>query len=129
VIWQELPNRFLAQVVRPTARPWGLGVVVALGFILAEILLVLALKQVAPDNAFGAVFLLGVLVVSAGWGFGLALATTLVSALVYVYFHLEGVGSAVPAVVVFLTVALLANVLAGGDPAVSTRARRRRRLR
>ena len=67
----------------------------------------------APENAFGAVFLLGVLVVSAGWGFGLAVATSLASAAVYVYIHAEGADSLVPALVVFLSLALLANVLAG----------------
>ena len=60
-----------------------LGVLVAAGFIAAELALVLLLKRVAPENAFGAVFLLGVLVVSAGWGFGLAVATSLASAAVY----------------------------------------------
>jgi signal transduction histidine kinase len=86
---------------------------VAAGFIAAETLLVLQLKRVAPENTFGAVFLLGVLVVSAGWGFGLAVATSLMSALVYVYFHLEGSDTLLPALTVFLTLALLANVLAG----------------
>ncbi|MBO0675895.1 DUF4118 domain-containing protein [Mycolicibacterium sp. S2-37] len=90
-----------------------LGVLVAVGFIAFETLLVLQLKRVAPENAFGAVFLLGVLVVSAGWGFGLAVTTSLCSALVYVYFHLEGADSLAPALSVFLPLALLANLLAG----------------
>ncbi|MHA3022780.1 ATP-binding protein [Mycobacterium sp. BMJ-28] len=111
--WRSLPSRLLALIVRPTARPLRWGVVVAAVFIAAETLLVLGLKAVAPDNAFGAVFLLGVLVVSAGWGFGLALATSAASALVYVYFHLEGRDSLAPAVAVFLTLALVTNVLVG----------------
>ncbi len=111
--WQTLYRRFLALVVRPTAPPLWLGVLVAAGFIAAELVLVEQLKRVAPENAFGAVFLLGVLVVSAGWGFGLAVATSLVSAAVYVYIHSEGADSFVPAVLVFLSLALLANVLAG----------------
>jgi K+-sensing histidine kinase KdpD len=113
VTGQSLPNRLLAEFVRPTARPLGLGVAVAVSFLVAEILVVLWLKHIAPDDAFGAVFLLGVLVVSAGWGFGLALANSLVSTLVYVYFHLEGRDTLAPAIVIFLTLALLANVLAG----------------
>src|SRR5829696_2804445 len=111
--------RLLAFVVRPTAPPLWLGIVVAAAFITAETLLVYRLKQLAPENAFGALFLLGVLVVSAGWGFRLAIATSLMSALVYVYFHLETEGI-VPrhpqdwvAILIFLPVALLANVLAG----------------
>jgi signal transduction histidine kinase len=111
--WQTLYRRFLALVVRPTAPPLWLGVLVAAGFIAVEWLLVVQLKRVAPENAFGAVFLLGVLVVSAGWGFGLAVATSLASAGVYVYIHSEGADSFVPAVLVFLSLALLANVLVG----------------
>lgn len=110
---QAVPGRLLRLLLRPTAPPLWLGVVVAVGFIAFETLLVLQLKRVAPENAFGAVFLLGVLVVSAGWGFGLAVATSLCSALVYVYFHLEGADSLFPALSVFLPLALLANLLAG----------------
>jgi signal transduction histidine kinase len=108
-----LSRRFLALVVRPTAPPLWLGVLVAAGFIIAEVVLVLQLKRVAPENAFGALFLLGVLVVSAGWGFGLAVATSLASAAVYVYFHLDGAASLAPALAIFLCLALLTNVLVG----------------
>jgi signal transduction histidine kinase len=116
----SLRARLLALVVRPTAPPVWLGIVVAAAFITAETLLVYLLRQVAPENAFGAIFLLGVLVVSAAWGFRLAVATSLASALVYVYFHLETTGAFVPmhpqdwvAILIFLPVALLANILAG----------------
>src|ERR1700754_3198671 len=78
----------LALVVRPTAPPLWLGIVVGAAFITAETLVVYRLRQIAPENAFGALFLLGVLVISAAWGFRLAVATTLASAIVYVYFHL-----------------------------------------
>ena len=116
----SLRARLLALVVRPTAPPVWLGIVVAAVFITAETLLVYRLRQIAPENAFGALFLLGVLVVSAAWGFRLAVATSVASALVYVYFHLENGGSFIPmhaqdamAIIIFLPVALLANVLAG----------------
>ncbi|MGE0218570.1 PAS domain-containing protein [Mycolicibacterium sp.] len=111
--WQSLPNRLLALLVRPTARPLGVGIAVAVFFLAAEAVTVLALKQIAPENAFGALLLLGVLVVSAGWGFGLSIAMSLASAAVYTYFHLEGSGSLAPALTVFLTLALLTNVLVG----------------
>nr|WP_232374860.1 GAF domain-containing sensor histidine kinase [Mycolicibacterium mengxianglii] len=121
-------NRLLALVLRPTAPPLTTGVVVAVVLILAEIAVVHVLKQVAPENAFGAVFLLGVLVVSASWGFGLALATSLASTLAYVGFHVsEGSGSLAPAVVVFLTLALLANVLVGQARLRALEADQRRR--
>lgn len=109
-----LRDRLLALLIRPTPPPLLWGVVTALSFIVVETVIVHVLKRVAPDNAFGAIFLLGVLVVSAGWGFGLAVATSLASAMAYVWFHVnEGSGSLVPAVVVFLTLALLTNVLVG----------------
>ncbi len=127
VNWRSWSNRLLAMIVRPTARPVGWGIVVAAAFIAAETLLVLALKKVAPDDAFGAVFLLGVLVVSAGWGFGLALATSVASALVYVYFHLDGRDTLAPAVGVFLTLALVTNVLVGQARLRTAEAEQRRR--
>jgi signal transduction histidine kinase len=93
---------------------------VAAALIIAETLLVRQLREVASGNSFGALFLLGVLVVSACWGFRLAVATSLASALIYDSFHLETLGAFVPAraedavaIIVFLPVALLANVLAG----------------
>ena len=86
----------MSLLVRPTTPPLWLGVVVAAFFIAAESGLVYLLERLAPENTFGAVFLLGVLVVSARWGFGLAVATTLASALVYVYFHLQTEGSFLP---------------------------------
>ncbi|CAN3128172.1 PAS domain S-box protein [Mycobacterium sp. smrl_JER01] len=111
--WQSVPARFVEQVVRSPARPLGLGIVVAVGFLIAEVLAVFALKKVAPENAFGALLLLGVLVVSAGWGFGLAIATSLASAAIYAYLHLEGRDSLVPALIIFLTLAFLTNALVG----------------
>ena len=108
--WDRLRSRMLAMLLRPKARPLGWGIVVAVGFIVAETLAVIYLTHVAPENAFGAIFLLGVLVVSAGWNIGLAVATSIASTLVYLYFHLDGVAAAL---FIFLPLALLANVLAG----------------
>jgi len=119
-----LRHRLLTMFLRPTARPLGWGVVVATVFIVAETLVVLYLTRVAPENAFGAIFLLGVLVISAGWGFGLAITTSIVSALVYLSFHLDGITAAVS---VFLPVALLANVLAGQARLRALEAEQRRR--
>jgi signal transduction histidine kinase len=96
-----------------------LGVVVAATLIAAETQSVFALNRYAPNHAFGALFLLGVLVVSTGWDFGLAVATTVASAAFYMYFHLGDDGF-VPsddadfvAIVIFIPIALLANVLGG----------------
>lgn len=124
----SLRTRLLALVLRPTAPPLTAGVATAAVLIAAEVMLVHLLKQVAPENAFGAVFLLGVLVVSASWGFGLALATSLASTLAYVWFHvMEGSGSLAPAGLLFLTIALLSNVLVGQARLRALEADQRRR--
>jgi K+-sensing histidine kinase KdpD len=72
---------------QPLPRCWG--IVVAATFILAEAGLVHLLQSLRSENSFRAVFLLGVLVVSAGWEFPLALATTFVSGLLYFCFHVD----------------------------------------
>src|SRR6476660_1358482 len=111
--------RLVSLLLRPTAPPLALGVVVAAFLIVAETVLVYLLTQVAPGMAFGVVYLIGVLVVSTGWGFGLAAMTSVASALAFDYFHVRSAGSLIPthaedwvAIAVFLVVALLANTLA-----------------
>src|SRR6202035_3369267 len=85
----------LSRWLRPTARSLTLGIVVAATLIGAETLLVYLLEQIAPGMAFGVVYLLGVLVISTGWGFGLAVTTSVTSALAFDYFHVQP-GSVVP---------------------------------
>ena len=122
---QAEPTRMRARVqslvLRPITPPLALGLAVAAVLLAAESLVVYLLKQVVPGNLFGVVFVLGVLVVSLGWGFRLGTITALASALVYGYFHyLQTGGSFVPtdprhwvAVAVFLVIALSATALAG----------------
>jgi len=102
-------------LVRPQPLPFGVGITVAAAFIIIETLLVYWLQQMGSDKSFRALFLLGVVVVSAACGFRLAVATTLVSALVYVYFHLDPGGSIVAndfvALFVFLPIAFSANII------------------
>jgi len=97
-----------------------LGAVVATAFIVAETILVRLLMGVAPGTTFGVVYLLGVLVVSARWGFGVSAMTTLASTLAYSYVHFMTEGSFLPtelkgwvAVLIFAPIAVLANVMAG----------------
>jgi signal transduction histidine kinase len=106
-------------LLRPTARPLALGLVVAASLIAAETLVLYPLKGVAPANALGVVYLLGVLVVAIGWGFWLAAATSLASALAFDYFHVPPALGFIPtygadgvALGIFLVVALLASTLA-----------------
>jgi len=102
-------------LVRPQPLPFGVGITVAAAFIIIETLLVYWLQQMGSDKSFRALFLLGVVVVSAACGFRLAVATTLVSAFVYVYFHLDPGGSIVAndfvALFVFLPIAFSANII------------------
>jgi signal transduction histidine kinase len=105
-------RRLLSLVLRPTARPLGWGVIAATALIAGETVLVLILKRTAPDNSYGAIFLLGVLVIAAGWNFSLAVATSLASTAVYAWFHVEDGGGLTPALCVFFPVVLLASVLA-----------------
>src|SRR4029077_11120167 len=126
--------RLVSLLLRPTAPPLALGVVVAAFLIVAETVLVDLLTQVAPGMAFGVVYLIGVLVVSTGWGFGLAAMTSVASALAFDYFHVRSAGSLIPthaedwvAIAVFLVVALLANTLAELARSRAAEANQRRR--
>ena len=118
---EPMRARVLSLVLRPITPPLALGLAVAAVLLATESLVVYLLMQVVPGNLFGVVFLLGVLVVSLGWGFRLGTTTALASALVYGYFHyLQTGGSFVPtdprhwvAVAVFLVIALSATALAG----------------
>ena len=113
-------TRLTSLLVQPTAPPRWLGFVVAASFIVAETILVHLLMGMAPGNTFGAVYLLGVLVVSARWDFGVSAMTTLASTLAYGYVHFANEGSFRPtevrgwvAILIFLPIAVLANVVAG----------------
>lgn len=127
-------TRLTSWLVRPTAPPRWLGALVAVSFIVGETILVLLLMVVAPGNTYGAIFLLGVLVVSAQWDFGLSAITTLASTLAYTYVHFTDEGSYHPteftgwvSVLIFLPTALLTNVLAGQARLRTAEADQRRR--
>ena len=101
-------------------RPLWLGIVVAAVLIVAETVLVRVLASVEPHNTFGMVYLLGVLVISAGWDIRLGVLTTFVSAAVYLEGHLDAYSGWLPAspaelvpLAIFLPIALLANALVG----------------
>ena len=125
-------GRLVALLVRPTPPPLWVGLAVAAAAIAVETGVVLLLKHFAPTNVFGMVYLLGVLLVGMGWGFGLAAITAMVSALAHDYFRNwpYSFGMAQPqnwvAIGVFLVVALLSNSLAGLARASAIEADRRR---
>ena len=64
-------------LLRPTAPPLALGLVVAPLLLAAETGLVYLLMRVTGGNVFGVVFLLGILAVSTVWGLRLGALTTL----------------------------------------------------
>jgi signal transduction histidine kinase len=112
--WRMHPARWNLGVSTP---PWYVGVLVAAGLIIAESVAVRLLPRVAPHSTYAIVFMFGVLIVSAVWGLGLSVLTTVASALAYLQVHTIN-GALLPAhpidavtVAVFLPVAALANVL------------------
>ncbi|MFG1783853.1 GAF domain-containing protein [Rhodococcus oryzae] len=125
--------RALSLLMRPTAPRLTLGLAVAVALIAAESGLVILLKRIAPGEAFGVVYLLGVLVVSMVWGLGLAVVMSVASAIAFDYLRnwpddiaATGVQDWL-AVVVFLVVALVANTLAGVARSRADEADQRRR--
>jgi signal transduction histidine kinase len=124
----------LSLLVRPTAPPMWLGLLVAAAAISAETLLMSVLKHLAPMDNFGVVYLLGALVVAIGWGSGLAAVTSLLSALAFGYFHDWPNDAFHPTdlrnwvvIGVFFVVTLMANTLAGLARARAAEADARRR--
>jgi K+-sensing histidine kinase KdpD len=110
--------RLVSLVVRPTAPPLSVGLVIAASLIIAETLVLYPLKVVAPESALGVVYLLGVVVVAIVWRFWLAAATCVVSVLAFDFFHIPPLLSLSPtasgdwvAVTVYLVVALAASTL------------------
>jgi signal transduction histidine kinase len=118
-------------VLRPQPLPLGAGIIVAAAFISVETAVVYWLQHMGSDKSFRAIFLLGVVVVSAACGLRMAVATTVVSALVYFYFHLEHppliTGDDFFALFVFLPIALSANILGWQARLQSSEAEERRR--
>ncbi|HET7665566.1 MAG TPA: DUF4118 domain-containing protein [Mycobacterium sp.] len=123
----------LSFLVRPTAPPLWLGLVVAAAAITAETLLVVVLRSLAPMDTFGVVYLLGALIVAIGWGTGLAAVTSVLSAFGFGYFRDWPNDVFDPTdlrnwvvIGVFLLVTLMANALAGvaRDRAAEAEARR-----
>ena len=68
------------------------GVVVAVALVAACTGIVYPLKQVTAVSSLGVVYLVGVVVVSAFWGVWLGVATSLLSAAAFNFFHLPPVG-------------------------------------
>jgi len=123
----------LSAVLGSSRPPLWLGIVVAGALLVVEASVVDLLAHIAAHGPFGLVVLLGVLVISAGWGTGLAVVMTLASTAVYVYFHVGASGglltanvAEVVAIAVFLPIAALAAALVGQARARALEAEGRR---
>jgi two-component system sensor histidine kinase KdpD len=85
--------RTLSPLLLRTARPsFALGVVVAIVGIALETLVIYPLAHVANVVSLGVVYLVAVVVVSTYWGMWLGVATALLSAAAFNFFHLPPVG-------------------------------------
>ena len=109
---------FVSLMMRPTAPPIWLGIVVAASLLVLETVAVVYLKQLT-GQPFGTLYMVDVLVVSTVWGFGLSAFTSVVTALAYTYFRNWPHTHFGPwelgfwlSIGVFLFVALLANLIA-----------------
>ena len=129
-----MPPRPLSSLLRPTPPPVPLGLATAAAFIALETLAGYPLSSVSPKLSLGVVYLLGVLVVSTVWGFGLGVATALASALAFNFFHIPPTGrfriaeaQNWVALAVFLVVALVASSVAEIARARAIEAYERRR--
>lgn len=110
------------------------GAAVALGVVTVITLLIYPLREVAPVVALGVLYLLAVLLVSSVWGTVLGLATAVVSALAFNFFHLPPTGEFTiareenwVALLVFFVVAIVSSQLAEQARRRAEEAHQRRR--
>jgi len=122
---------FLLSPEPPSRRVGGL---VAVALVALCTLLIYPLKQAAPVVSLGVVYMLAVVIVSVTWGLWLGIATSLLSALAFNYFHLPPVGRLTisngdnwVALVAFVIVSMLASSVAEVTRARSREAAERRR--
>ncbi len=116
----SVPIGPLSALLRPATPPLWLGIVVVVVVVALETFVIILLQDLSPGETFEPVYLLGILVVSMVWGLGLAVATSLVSAIGLAIFDARSGGKVPPfdsenyvLVVVFLAAALCTNFIAG----------------
>ncbi|MEA2243293.1 MAG: two-component system, OmpR family, sensor histidine kinase KdpD [Solirubrobacteraceae bacterium] len=83
------PRSLLLGAQRPSLRS---GMLVAVLGVAAATAVIYPLRQFAPVVSLGVIYLLAVLLVSTYWGLGLGIATSLLSALTFNFFHLPPTG-------------------------------------
>src|ERR1700754_4614304 len=121
--------------VLPRERPaWSLGVATMVAGVALATLAIAALKGVAPVVSLSVVYLIPILGVSAYWGFGLGLTTSVLSALSFNFFFLDPTGRFTiadsrnwAALLAFLGVALVTGTMAESIRQRADEAEQRRR--
>lgn len=123
-----------SMTARATRSSIAVGAVVALASIAAVTGLIYALREVMPVEAAGVLYLLPVLLVSNYWGLTLGVATSILSAAAFNFFHIPPVGRFTiadeqnwVALAVFLAVAVVTSTLADAARTRAEDAERRRR--
>jgi two-component system sensor histidine kinase KdpD len=127
-------SRYFGFLLTPEPPSKRVGAAVALALVALCTLVIYPLKHAAPVVSLGVVYMLAVVVVSVTWGVLLGVATSLVSALAFNYFHLPPTGQLTirdaenwVALIAFLVVAMLASSVAEVTRARSREAAERRR--
>lgn len=127
-------SRYFGFLLTPEPPSKHTGGVVALALVALCTLLIYPLKQAAPVVSLGVVYMLAVVIVSVTWGIWLGVATSILSALAFNFFHLPPVGRLtiadsenLVALIAFLVVSLLASSVAEVTRARSREAAERRR--
>lgn len=126
--------RYFGFLLTPEPPSKRTGAVVAFALVALCTLLIYPLGEAAPVVSLGVVYMLAVVIVSVTWGMWLGVATSLLSALAFNFFHLPPVGRLtiadsenLVALIAFLVVALLASSVAEITRARSREAAERRR--
>jgi two-component system sensor histidine kinase KdpD len=86
------PLRREPLLLRESRPPLAIGVAAAVLGVAGATALLFGLREIAPVLSLGVVYLLVVLVVSAYWGLWLGIATSLLSAVAYNFFHIPPTG-------------------------------------
>lgn len=127
-------SRYLGFLLAPEPPPKRVGGCVAAALVALCTLLIYPIKQAAPVVSLGVVYMLAVVIVSVTWGMWLGVATSVLSALAFNFFHLPPVGRLTiadsdnwVALIAFLVVALLASSVAEVTRARTREAAERRR--
>jgi two-component system sensor histidine kinase KdpD len=132
--YAEKVARTFGFLLSPEPPPRRVGALVAIALVALCTLLIYPLGQAAPVVSLGVVYMLAVVIVSVTWGVWLGVATSLLSALAFNYFHLPPVGRLTisngenwVALIAFVIVSMLASSVAEVTRARSREAAERRR--